>query len=128
MTIAEVTKCLDGQLLVPGREPGRQVGHVVASDLMSDVLVVDTDDILLVTSLASDQVLRTAHIVGAMGVVVSNGKPLPSTMQGVARELGMALVTAPRPKYENCVRLHAALDADGDNAGGAHGIRHDKAR
>ena len=127
MKIAEVAECLDGQLLVPGREPERHVGHVVASDLMSDVLVIDTDDILLVTSLASDQVLRTAHIVGAMGVVVSNGKPLPSTMREVARDLGMALVTAPKPKYENCVRLHAALDAGG-NAGDADGKRQHQAR
>ena len=93
------------------RRRGRPVRHVVASDLMSDVLLVDEEDMLLLTSLASDQVLRTAQIVGAVGVVVVNGKPLPSTMCGVARELGVSLLTARASKYDCCVRVHAARTA-----------------
>ncbi len=113
MTMDVVAAILDGQVLYAGEGPGRQVRHVVASDLMSDVLLVDQDDMLLITSLASDQVLRTAQIVGASGVVVSNGKPLPSTMIDVARSLGMPLVTAPHPKYQCCVRIHQARVAEG---------------
>ena len=109
MTVERVAQVLDGKTLYAGEGPGRPVRHVVASDLMSDVLLVDDDDLLLVTSLASDPVLRTAQIVGAMGVVVANGKPLPSTMIDVARSLGVPLITAPHPKYECCVRLHLAL-------------------
>ena len=90
----------------------RHVGLPVASDLMSDVLLVDADDILLLTSLASDQAIRTAHIVGAMGVVVHDSKPLPSTMIEVARQLKIPLVSAPLSKYESCVRLHEALAAE----------------
>ena len=90
----------------------REVGLPVASDLMSDVLLVDADDILLLTSLASDQAIRTAHIVGAMGVVVHDSKPLPSTMSEVARQLRVPLVSSPLSKYESCVRLHAALVAE----------------
>ena len=90
----------------------REVGLPVASDLMSDVLLVDADDILLLTSLASDQAIRTAHIVGAMGVVVHDSKPLPSTMSEVARQLKVPLVSSPLSKYESCVRLHAALAAE----------------
>ena len=112
MKINDVARILDGTVCYAGEGPGRPVRHVVASDLMSDVLLVDADDMLLITSLASDQVLRTAQIVGAMGVVVANGKPLPSTMVDVARSLGVPLITAPHPKYECCVRLHLALAAD----------------
>ena len=90
----------------------RQVGLPVASDLMSDVLLVDADDILLLTSLASDQAIRTAHIVGAMGVVVHDSKPLPSTMIEVARQLKIPLVSAPLSKYESCVRIHRFLEAE----------------
>jgi hypothetical protein len=108
MKINDVARILDGTVCYAGEGPGRPVRHVVASDLMSDVLLVDADDMLLITSLASDQVLRTAQIVGAMGVVVANGKPLPSTMAGVARSLGIPLVTVPLAKYECCVRVHAA--------------------
>ena len=112
MTIDDVARILDGTVCNAVEGKGRPVRHVVASDLMSDVLLVDADDMLLITSLASDQVLRTAQIVGAMGVVVANGKPLPSTMTGVARSLGIPLVTAPLAKYECCVRVHTAREEE----------------
>ena len=112
MTIADVVKVLNGKLMAGDAASPRVVGAVVANDLMSDVLLFDADDALLLTSLASDQAIRTAHIVGAMGVVVHDSKPLPSTMIEVARQLKIPLVSAPLSKYESCVRLHAALAAE----------------
>jgi len=112
MTISDAAKILEGSLVAGDGFSDREVGLPVASDLMSDVLLVDADDILLLTSLASDQAIRTAHIVGAMGVVVHDSKPLPSTMIEVARQLKIPLVSAPLSKYESCVRLHAALKAE----------------
>ena len=110
MTIADVVKVLDGKLMDADAASPRAVGEVVANDLMSDVLLVDADDILLLTSLASDQAVRTAHIVGAMGVVVHNAKPLSETMIKVAGDLNIPLVSSPLSKYESCVRMHDALE------------------
>lgn len=112
MTIDDVAKVLNGKVLFKEEGRARHVGAVVASDLMSDVLLVDADDMLLLTSLASDQALRTAQIVGAVGVVVHNNKPLPASMKGVARRLGISLATTPFAKYESCVRLHAAIERE----------------
>ncbi len=112
MTVDKVAEILDGKVLYKDKEDERHVGKVVASDLMSDVLLVDADDILLLTSLASDQSIRTAQIVGAMGVVVHNNKPLPASMLSVAQTLGIPLVTCPYAKYESCVRLYKALCAE----------------
>ena len=109
MTIADVVKVLDGKLMAGDGASPRAVGAVVANDLMSDVLLYDADDILLLTSLASDQAIRTAHIVGAMGVVIHNAKPLSQTMIEVANNLGIPLVSSPLAKYEACVRIHDAL-------------------
>jgi len=111
MNLDDIVKTLDGTL-VAGGESDRTVGTVVANDLMSDVLLFDADDMLLLTSLASDQAIRTAHIVGAMGVVVHNAKPLSETMLKVAGELGIPLVSSPLAKYDACVRLHDAFLAE----------------
>ena len=111
MNITDIVKTLDGTL-VAGGESDRKVGTVVANDLMSDVLLNDGDDILLLTSLASDQAIRTANIVGAMCVVVHNAKPLPQTMCQVADTLGIPLVSSPLSKYESCVRIHDFLKAE----------------
>ncbi|HNX36556.1 MAG TPA: hypothetical protein PKM57_18190 [Kiritimatiellia bacterium] len=110
MTMIEVAEVLKAEVLVKGEGFHKAVCHVVASDLMSDVLLVDEDDMLLLTSLASDQVLRTAQIVGAVGVVVVNGKPLPSSMVNVANDLNMTLATSRFSKYDACVAIHAALN------------------
>ena len=112
MTIADVVKILNGKLMAGDGTSPRAVGAVVANDLMSDVLLNDSDDILLLTSLASDQAIRPAHIVGAMGVVVHNAKPLSETMLKVAADLGVPLVSSPLSKYDACVRLHDAFLAE----------------
>ena len=82
---------------------------IVLDSALLDVLLYDADDVLLLTSLASDQAIRTAHIVGAMGVVIHNAKPLSQTMIDVANSLGIPLVSSPLAKYEACVRIHDAL-------------------
>ena len=109
MTMIEVAEVLKADVLVKGEGCRKAIRHVVASDLMSDVLMVDEEDMLLLTSLASDQVLRTAQIVGAVGVVVVNGKPLPSSMVNVAHDLRMTLATSPMAKYDACVAVYEAL-------------------
>ncbi len=81
------------------------IENVTASDLMSDVLVVDQRNLLLVTSLASDQVIRTADIVDAGAVMVVNGKALPGNMLSLARELDMTLLLTKLTKFMACARI-----------------------
>ena len=112
MKISDVIKILNGKL-VAGGESDREVGAIVANDLMSDVLLTDSDDILLLTSLASDQAVRTANIVGAAAVVIHNAKPLPATMCQVADTLGIPLISSPLAKFDACVKLYLAREAEG---------------
>ena len=112
MTTGMIVQRTGWDVLVKGSGFDRHIRKVVASDLMSDVLVVDDEDMLLLTSLASDQVLRTAQVVGAVGVVVVNGKPLPSSMVSVANSLGVSLLTARLSKYDACIALHELLAAE----------------
>ncbi len=110
ITIEALATHLHGKLLVADTT-SRPVKDVVASDLMSDVLVVTREDFLLVTSLASDQMIRTADLVGAAGVVLVNGKPPPASALKLATDLNIALITTPLPKYEACLAIGQALAA-----------------
>ncbi|MDD2599501.1 MAG: hypothetical protein PHO37_09785 [Kiritimatiellae bacterium] len=110
MTVLEAARRLNAEVIVEGDAVTHPIRHVVASDLMSDVLLVDDEDILLLTSLASDQVLRTAHIIGAVGVIVVNGKSLPTSMVQVARDLGITLIKSDKTKYGACIAIHEALE------------------
>jgi hypothetical protein len=83
----------------------KDVRNVVASDLMSDVLVVDKEHLLLVTSLPSDQTIRTSDIVGAHAVLVVNNKSLPVSMIALAKELDMTLMQSPLSKFDACIMI-----------------------
>jgi len=109
ITIEALATHLHGKLLVADTT-SRPVQAVVASDLMSDVLVVTCEDFLLVTSLASDQMIRTADLVGAAGVVLVNGKQPPASALKLAKDLSIALIASPLPKFETCLAIGAALE------------------
>ncbi|MBD3315408.1 MAG: hypothetical protein GF344_06445 [Chitinivibrionales bacterium] len=78
---------------------------VCASDLMSDVLALVDEGILLITSLASDQALRTADIVGARAVLLVNGKRVHQSMVELAEEFGIALMATKHDTYRVCAQL-----------------------
>ncbi len=110
MKLNQLARELDATVLVAGdRFDDTDVRCVIASDLMSDVLVIDRPTPLIVTSLASDQTLRTADIVNACGVLVVNGKNLPSTMKALAAEYKISLLCSPLPKFEACLKLGRIL-------------------
>jgi hypothetical protein len=83
--------------------------HVVAADLMSDVLTMDLERPLLLTSLATEQAVRTAHVVGAVAVLVANGKTPPPEMVALAHKLGLPLARTALPKFDAAVALGKAL-------------------
>lgn len=89
------------------------VGSVIVSDLMSDVLMMEKVSPLIVSSLSSDQTIRTASMVDAAGVVIAQNKPMPDKMADLAAELDISLLHTPLEKFECCVLLGRLLDKDG---------------
>ncbi len=109
MTLDDARRALAAEEIhLPDAARAREVSGVVATDLMSDLLTADRVGCLVLTALASDQAVRTADLVGAAGVIVVNGKPLPAGMVELARELGMPLLRCRRPMFESCAALARA--------------------
>jgi hypothetical protein len=84
---------------------------VFASDLMSDVLMSDRDEMLLITSLSTEQAIRSASIVGSEAVVIANSKTVTEGMIELARDQEIALFCTRYPKYESCVRIGRMLES-----------------
>ncbi len=111
MKLMELLKAAEAEILAGADVlESCDVKRVIASDLMSDVLMMDAERPLLVTSLATDQSLRTAHVMDAVGVLIVNGKALPTSMARVAGELGLVLARTRLPKFEACVRMGRLLE------------------
>ncbi len=114
LPLSQITTSLEFKTLFASPDfKRRTVQNVVASDLMSDVLVVVLDDVLLITSLASDQMVRTADLVGAAAVVLVNGKQPPASLVSLAKELEMTLLLTPMPKYETCLAIGKLMESEG---------------
>jgi hypothetical protein len=111
MTFLDIIEQLPAHVINKGADfPGEPIEHVVASDLMSDVLVTDLENTLIVTSLASEQTIRTADIVGARGVLLVNDKNPQMAMKKIAEKQGMTVLSTPLSMFQACVALGKLLE------------------
>lgn len=111
MTFLDIIEQLPAHVINKGSDfPGKPIEHVVASDLMSDVLVTDLDNAIIVTSLTSEQTIRTADIVGARGVLLVNDKNPQPAMKKVAEEHNLTVLSTPLSLFQACVALGKLLE------------------
>lgn len=106
LPLKRITELTEAELLYEAQGyDDTVIRHVAATDLMSDALTVEHEDLLLVTALASPQVLRTADIIGAPAVLFTLGKTLPHKTTELARQLGVTLLRTRLPKFEACALI-----------------------
>lgn len=113
MTFDEIVRSLGCTVPVKGAAfDTAEVGSVVASDLMSDVLTTAEENFIISTSLNSEQVVRTADIVGALGILLVNGKQPQEGMKNLAREHGITVLSTPQTCFTTCLTLGKALEKE----------------
>lgn len=89
------------------------ITNFVAGDLMSDVLTLEDEYFVLITSLATEQTIRTADFVGARAVMLVNNKKPQAGMLALAKELNISVLTTPYRMFRTCLILGKALEAEG---------------
>jgi hypothetical protein len=106
ITICDIVEMLPAHLVyAPKSARDIQIEKIIAGDLMSDILVTIDQNYLLVTSLATEQAVRTADIVGAAAVLLVNDKLPAAAMKAQAEDSNIALLATPLPMYEACASL-----------------------
>ncbi len=88
------------------------IRNITAGDLMSEVLVVEHEHVLLVTALNSEQVLRTASMVDALGVVLVNAKVPGAEMISLAKDLGITLLSTSYSLFDTCAVLSRLMEKE----------------
>jgi len=101
--IRDIVELLNCNVLYQGDKD--YVIGVLASGLMSDVLTTDMEEILLVTGLTTPQVVRTADMVEANAILLTNGKNVPEDTVKLANELKITLLWTSYYNFEACVLL-----------------------
>jgi predicted transcriptional regulator len=108
MDLKTVLTLLEGEVL--SRQPtlGQSFAQAAAADLMSDVLAYSNAGSLLLTGLIHPQVVRTAEVVGILGIVFVRGKHPPAETIRLAEEMGIPLLSTRYTMYEACGLLYEA--------------------
>ena len=83
------------------------IEQVYASDLMSDVLAFGKPNSVLLTGLATQQAVISAHMAEFKGVVFVRGKRPKDGSREFAKENDLVLLSTELDMYDACVRIEA---------------------
>ena len=87
------------------------INRIFVSDLISDILITEGENILLITSLLSDQILYTANVIGASAIILVDRRQVPAMLGKAAAKQGIPLFHTPLPKFEACVHLGRLMES-----------------
>jgi len=108
MTINEVSEIIGGKVLCCNDKLGNQIEHAFASDLMSDVLTVEKENLLLITGLANLQAVRTAEMSDISFIIFARNKKINRDIISLAEETGIVLIESPYSVFRISGELYKA--------------------
>lgn len=108
MKISELIGVIQGELICGDVASGQEISTAFASDLMSDVLTIQVDNVLLLTGLANSQALRTAEMSNINCIIFVRNKKVNSEMIELAIENGMVLISSPYSMFKTSGLLFSA--------------------
>jgi predicted transcriptional regulator len=86
MRLEEIIKSLNARLITDFTCKDCDFEFGFASDLMSDVLRLQSDNLVLITGLANKQSIRTAEMADISCIVFARGKKISEEMLEIANE------------------------------------------
>jgi len=108
MTIRDITGLIDGKVICCEDRLSSSVEYAFASDLMSDVLTVEKENILLITGLTNLQVIRTSEMSDISCVIFARDKKVGDEMIRLAEENNIILVESPYTVFHVSGELYKA--------------------
>ena len=106
MTIREVVKLLDAEILCGEAQLVTQILTPCGPDMMSDVLAYVKDQSVLLTGLLNPQVVRTAEMMDMLCIVFVRGKRPEKEVIDLARSKGIVLLTTEKRLFVACGILY----------------------
>jgi hypothetical protein len=106
MKIKDLVEILDGNIVCGEHLLNREVYYGFASDLMSDVLTLDSAHLVLITGLNNLQTIRTAEMADIECIVFVRKKKVLPPMIEVASENEMVLIECCFSMFNAVAKLH----------------------
>ncbi len=104
-TIAELTSA---KVVCGNKGKSCLVEKAFSSDLMSDVLRLESENLLLITGLANLQAVRTAEMADISYILFVRGKQATPEMVALAKENGITILETGYSLYKTSGILYSA--------------------
>jgi hypothetical protein len=108
MTVKEITKIVDGRVICCEDKLSTQIEYAFASDLMSDVLTIEKENLVLITGLANLQTIRTTEMSEISCIIFARAKKIGDEMISLAKENNMILIESPHSMFHISGELYKA--------------------
>jgi hypothetical protein len=108
MKLKEIATVLDATISCGTERLDDEVEMGYSSDLMSDVLTLDTDNLVLITGLVNMQAIRTAEMADIRAIVFVRNKKANPEMLNLASENGMCILESPYSLFKSSGLLFQA--------------------
>jgi len=109
MTIKEITEIVDGRVICCEENlSGYTIEYAFSSDLMSDVLTIEKENLVLITGLANLQTIRTSEMSDINCIIFARDKKIGAEMVSLAKENQMILVESPHSVFHISGELYKA--------------------
>ena len=106
MTIADIVRILQADLVCGADHLETEVHNACGSDMMGDVLAFVKDQSVLLTGLVNPQVVRTADMMDMVCIVFVRGKDPTPDMIELAGDRGIVLLKSPMRMFTACGLLY----------------------
>ncbi|MGO5051132.1 DRTGG domain-containing protein [Lachnospiraceae bacterium LCP25S3_G4] len=106
MTIKEIKKLLNANVLFGENLLDREAEFVFSSDMMSDVLAYAEEQSVLITGLCNPQVVRTAEMVDIVCIIFVRGKSPDSHILELAKDKKISLLSTQHHMFTTCGILY----------------------
>ncbi len=108
MKLKEIAAVLSATVSCGADKLEDEVEMGYSSDLMSDVLTLDTDNLILITGLVNLQSIRTAEMADIRAIVFVRNKKATDQMLELACENGMCILESPYSLFKSSGLLFQA--------------------
>jgi hypothetical protein len=111
MKLEDLADRIDARILTAGKPGGTEITNIYAGDRVSDLLNEASSSTLLVSNLASLQMLRVAELMDVPGICFVEGIDPDAEIAELAAANNTVLMVSPVGVYETCGRIYTVLTA-----------------
>ena len=108
MKVKDIANTLKAKIMNGDNYINHDVEYAFASDLMSDVLTLQSDNVLLITGLSNLQAIRTAEMSDISVVIIARNKKVNPDMISLANENNIVLLESEYSMYRVAGELYKA--------------------